>query len=187
MVRPSGARAGVEVAQTSKSANYWLRGLGAGTMLAVLLLLWWERQGVVLNLGGVLFRKMSLTLFAAIWVLAPLLTADCISHERREGTLGLLLLTPLNAHDVVIAKGLVHASQALTFGSSATAPTRSWPRWAVAGRQIPSRCGWPRGASGEPGRTTRRRPAACSGRHFLKDEAEDIYIRADGKPFHDQR
>jgi hypothetical protein len=31
-------------------------------------------------------------------------TADCISHEKREGTLGLLFLTDLKGHDVVLGK-----------------------------------------------------------------------------------
>src|SRR5262245_51565625 len=30
------------------------------------------------------------------------LTADCLSEERREGTLGLLFLTDLKGHDVVL-------------------------------------------------------------------------------------
>ena len=33
-----------------------------------------------------------------------LVTADCISRERREGTLGLLLLTELKSFDVVLGK-----------------------------------------------------------------------------------
>jgi ABC-type transport system involved in multi-copper enzyme maturation permease subunit len=53
-------------------------------------------------------------LFVAIWVLVPLLAADCISRERRDGTLGLLFLTPLKARDIVVAKGLVHGLRALT-------------------------------------------------------------------------
>ena len=44
------------------------------------------RLGVVLALG------------------ACIITADCISHERREGTLGLLFLTTLKGHDVVLGK-----------------------------------------------------------------------------------
>ncbi len=43
------------------------------------------------------------------------MTADCISRERREGTLPLLFLTPLKAHDIVYAKGLAHVLRALTF------------------------------------------------------------------------
>src|SRR5262245_3538686 len=35
---------------------------------------------------------------------ATFVTADCVSHERREGTLGLLFLTDLKGHDVVLGK-----------------------------------------------------------------------------------
>lgn len=47
---------------------------------------------------------MSLSMFCGLWIIAPMLSADCISREKREGTLGLLFLTPLKAFDVVVAK-----------------------------------------------------------------------------------
>jgi len=50
----------------------------------------------------------------AIWILVPLSTADCVSREMREGTLGLLLLTHLTARDIVFAKGLAHGLRAVT-------------------------------------------------------------------------
>src|SRR5262249_12624582 len=49
-----------------------------------------------------------------IWILVPMLTADCISRERREGTLGLLFMTRLKGTDIVVAKGLAHGLRALT-------------------------------------------------------------------------
>jgi ABC-type transport system involved in multi-copper enzyme maturation permease subunit len=64
--------------------------------------------------GGRLFGALHFTLFAAIWVLVPVLTADCLSRERREGTLGLLFLTGLRASDIVVAKGLAHGLRAWT-------------------------------------------------------------------------
>lgn len=64
--------------------------------------------------GGELFAYLHRTLFFAIWILVPLSAADCISRERREGTLGLLFLTPLKPTDIVIAKGLAHGLRALT-------------------------------------------------------------------------
>ena len=41
------------------------------------------------------------------------LTADCISSEKREGTLGLLLLTPLKGTDIVLGKMVSHGAQVL--------------------------------------------------------------------------
>jgi ABC-type transport system involved in multi-copper enzyme maturation permease subunit len=64
--------------------------------------------------GTTLFGSLDATLFAAIWVLAPLLAADAISRERREGTLGLLFLTPLTATGVVLGKSSVHWLRGLT-------------------------------------------------------------------------
>ena len=42
------------------------------------------------------------------------MSADCISRETREGTLGLLFLTPLTAMGIVIGKGLVQVFRAFT-------------------------------------------------------------------------
>jgi ABC-type transport system involved in multi-copper enzyme maturation permease subunit len=49
-----------------------------------------------------------------------LFAADCISIERREGTLALLFLTPLKARQIVLSKGFVHGLRALTLWLSAT-------------------------------------------------------------------
>ncbi|HZO83846.1 MAG TPA: hypothetical protein VFC26_01455, partial [Verrucomicrobiae bacterium] len=65
------------------------------------------------NDGRELFATAHLVLFCIIWIFVPLAAVDCISKERREGTLGLLFLTPLKPWDVVIAKSLVQASRAL--------------------------------------------------------------------------
>jgi len=39
---------------------------------------------------------------------------DCISREKREGTLGLLFLTPLRVTDVIAGKAIIHVLRALT-------------------------------------------------------------------------
>jgi ABC-type transport system involved in multi-copper enzyme maturation permease subunit len=64
--------------------------------------------------GGALFSALHGTVFLATWVLVPFMTADCLSRERREGTLGLLFLTPLRAMDIVLAKLFVQALRGLT-------------------------------------------------------------------------
>lgn len=64
------------------------------------------------NQGIELLATMNAFVLVAIWLLVPFLTADCLSSERRQGTLGILLLTPLRAVDVVLAKGFVHGWQA---------------------------------------------------------------------------
>jgi ABC-type transport system involved in multi-copper enzyme maturation permease subunit len=93
--------------------TYFLRVLGV-TALLLASLLFGLHFGFEPALGHQLFAALHGTLFGAIWVLVPMLTADCISRERREGTLGLLFLTPLTGTDVVVAKGLVHGLRAMT-------------------------------------------------------------------------
>lgn len=126
--------------QSRRSRNYWLRTLGAlGLIAATAHLLvtpiltgrFWLLRGMMptTNLGwrdlvaaairqfehhgGVLFGVMNVVLLATIWFVAPLLTADCLSRERREGTLGLLFLTPLRPRDIVLAKLLAHGLRAV--------------------------------------------------------------------------
>src|SRR5258705_8240668 len=66
------------------------------------------------NNGGALFVSLHGTMFFALWILVPLLTADCLSREKREGTLELLFLTRLKAHDIVLAKSVAHFLRGLT-------------------------------------------------------------------------
>ena len=54
--------------------------------------------------GSEFFDIVQPTLFSLIWLFAPIMTCDSISRERREGTLGLLLLTLLRPMDVGLAK-----------------------------------------------------------------------------------
>lgn len=93
--------------------TYYLRALGMAALLFQCLLFGMQ-HGFGPTLGGALFASLHFTLFAAIWILVPFLTADCISRERREGTLGLLFLTRLNATNIVTAKSLAHGLRALT-------------------------------------------------------------------------
>jgi ABC-type transport system involved in multi-copper enzyme maturation permease subunit len=93
--------------------TFHLRTLGvAALLLASLVFI--LRHGSEPNLGGKLFGNLHFTLFCAIWICVPMLTADCLSRERREGTLGLLFLTRLRAGDIVVAKSLAQGLRALT-------------------------------------------------------------------------
>ena len=57
-------------------------------------------------------RDTGLALFIALSAIAyiyslragALSTADCVSEEKREGTLGLLFLTDLKSYDIVLGK-----------------------------------------------------------------------------------
>jgi hypothetical protein len=100
-------------AQARLPFTYAVRVLGAAALLLVALF-FASHSGLWPNTGGRLFGWLNFTLFVFVWMIVPLIVADCISRERREGTIGLLFLTPLKARDIVIAKGLVHGLRALT-------------------------------------------------------------------------
>ncbi len=101
--------------QARQDATYWLRVI-AGAVVMLLFWLAWEREA---NRGQAAGRGYFLglhrCLFFGIWFVAPILTADCLSRERREGTLGLLFLTPLRPVDVVVGKAFVNALKGLVF------------------------------------------------------------------------
>lgn len=100
-------------AESRSPFTYWLRALGAGAVIMAagfFILL----HGFRTEDGGRLFAQLHGALQLAIWVMVPVLTVDCLSRERREGTLGLLFLTPLKALDIVIAKSLAHGLRAVT-------------------------------------------------------------------------
>jgi ABC-type transport system involved in multi-copper enzyme maturation permease subunit len=73
--------------------------VGIGILLVAL-----EEKGSGLNRSSEVFKELHKTAFVALMVLTPLLTADTISKEKREGTLDLLYLTSLSAAKVVAAK-----------------------------------------------------------------------------------
>jgi ABC-type transport system involved in multi-copper enzyme maturation permease subunit len=64
------------------------------------------------NLGPFLFTVLSVYAFVFCNVAAVFLTADCLSEEKREGTLGLLFLTDLQGYDVVLGKFVARALNA---------------------------------------------------------------------------
>ena len=102
-------------ASARQSFTYYLRVLGV-TAALLASVLFGLNHGFEPALGRELFGALHRALLGAIWLLVPILTADCISRERREGTLGLLFLTPLKATDIVVAKGLAHGLRAVTLG-----------------------------------------------------------------------
>src|SRR5215475_5874119 len=101
-------------AESRRSANYWLRWLGAGALMTVFTSVTLTAQVNLHELGGLLFSSLHRTLLLALWIAVPLMTADCVNREKREGTLGLLFLTPLTVLDVIIAKATVHGLRGFT-------------------------------------------------------------------------
>jgi ABC-type transport system involved in cytochrome c biogenesis permease component len=64
--------------------------------------------------GYEVFITLHRAVLITILALGPVLTSDTLSKEAREGTLGLLFLTPLSARQIVGGKFLVHFLRLLT-------------------------------------------------------------------------
>jgi len=94
--------------------NYWLRVAGAAAGVALLYVINQSENGDQATEGLRLFTGLHEMLLALICVMVPAMSADCIAREKREGTLGLLFLTPLTAMGIVVGKGLVQAFRAFT-------------------------------------------------------------------------
>jgi len=110
-----------------RRAAYWTR---LGAVLAALLV-----GGFIMLLpGGRSTQRLGATLFVALSVIAffySLLagiftTADCLSEEKREGTLGLLFLTDLKGYDIVFGK-LAATSLNAFYGMLAIFPVMAIP------------------------------------------------------------
>jgi hypothetical protein len=86
-------------------ATYWSRfGVGlAGALVLLPQLIWPWPLGAPGGMGRSLLNAIVSAAFLGSCA-ACLLTADVISSERREGTLGLLLLTRVRAFDVLVGK-----------------------------------------------------------------------------------
>src|SRR5438477_8359528 len=90
-----------------RPATYWTRLVfaiaGAGIVSLALLFAAAAQTGAS-GIGGWLFYFLSLLALGFSAFAGVFLTADCLSEEKREGTLGLLFLTDLKGYDVVLGK-----------------------------------------------------------------------------------
>jgi ABC-type transport system involved in multi-copper enzyme maturation permease subunit len=103
--------------------TWWQRMVVMGAALAVAGFMYGD-LGMVLNpsrLGREMFMVLSGFALASGLLAGPLVAADCLGRERREGTLGLLFLTPLRSFDVVFGK-LAAASLTMVLGILAGFP-----------------------------------------------------------------
>jgi hypothetical protein len=100
-----------------RRSTYWTRtGVAGGALLlfgGVVGILSLQRAGFGGQVGPILFGIFSWLAFMAVCAAGVLLTSDCVSEEKREGTLGLLFLTNLRGHDVVLGKLLANSLQAI--------------------------------------------------------------------------
>src|SRR5437667_3091836 len=85
---------------------------GAGIVSLALLFAAAAQTGAS-GIGGWLFYFLSLLALGFSAFAGVFLTADCLSEEKREGTLGLLFLTDLKGYDVVLGKLLATSVPAI--------------------------------------------------------------------------
>jgi len=106
-----------------RRSTYWTRLAAAG--LAILLssgmLVFWTDFHTGASQGKSLFQSLAVIALAFCLGAGPLFTADLLSQEKREGTLGLLFLTDLRGYDVVLGK-LAAAAVPAVFSLAATLP-----------------------------------------------------------------
>ena len=111
-----------------RAGTYWSRLVAALAAMALLvyLLVVLGKFFAPVAAGASMFRALSN--LALVWALLAGVrgTADCLSAEKREGTLGLLFLTDLKAHDVVLGK-LAATSLNAFYGLLAILPVLALP------------------------------------------------------------
>ena len=90
-----------------KRSTFWLRVVAALVALVVgvafMVLAHFSRMGTA-TFGGMLFNLLTWMSLGVVLCAGLFFTSDCISEEKREGTLGFLFLTDLRGYDVVGGK-----------------------------------------------------------------------------------
>ena len=102
-----------------RAGSYWARSLTGLTALTIALgtiVMQLSAGALPGEIGGTLFRILSLVCFGMAFLSGPFITADALSSEKRNGGMDLLVLTRLRPTDIVLGK---LASTAL--------PALSWP------------------------------------------------------------
>ncbi len=87
-----------------RRATYWLRFWLALIVIVLWLLLLGAGTASAAQRGQILFILVGVLALGFSMLAGIFLTADCLSEEKREGTLGLLFLTELKGYDVVLGK-----------------------------------------------------------------------------------
>src|SRR5580658_5169605 len=109
-------------------ATFRNRTLAAGIVAAVafLMLLFASMTGSGSFIGGTAFHVLAWLTLGFCLLEGVRKTADCLSEEKREGTLGLLFLTDLKGYDVVLGK-LAATSLSSFYGLLAILPVLALP------------------------------------------------------------
>ena len=110
-----------------RKATYRTRFVAALSMLAVwVFLLSTNRYSARAERSQIMFIALGVLALGFAMLAGVFLTADCLSEEKREETLGLLFLTDLRGYDVVFGK-LAATSLHAFYGLLATFPMLALP------------------------------------------------------------
>lgn len=111
-----------------RRATYWVRFSAAAVaiVLTAWILLFARDSSQASDLGRSVFYGLSFVVFIYCLFAGTWNTADCISEEKREGTLGLLFLTDLKAVEVLFGK-LAATSLNSFYGLLAMFPVMALP------------------------------------------------------------
>jgi ABC-type transport system involved in cytochrome c biogenesis permease component len=109
-----------------RPATYRMRSLLALAALGIWFFLLIAGNSSGIRKGMMLFIALGVLALGFCLVAGIFLTADCLSEEKREGTLGLLFLTELKGYDVVLGK-LVATSLHSIYGLLAVLPLLALP------------------------------------------------------------
>lgn len=85
-------------------STYYVRSIVAAILIVFVVVLSWRGSSGGFQSGTEIFIYLSCIALLYCLLEGARTTSDCISEERREGTLGLLFLTDLTGYDVVLGK-----------------------------------------------------------------------------------
>ena len=107
--------------------TYWQRVFLVLTAVVIVAWIYFmSRHAPPAVIGGQVYTGLSIFIFIYCLLAGVRNTADCISEERREGTLGLLFLTDLKGYDVLVGK-LFATSTSAFYGFFAFIPVLAIP------------------------------------------------------------
>ena len=111
-----------------RRGTYWLRVGAAAVALGIggFVMLLTRKGAQPGEIGMYLFVPLAITSFLYTLLIGVFRTADCLSEEKREGTLGLLFLTDLKGYDIVVGK-LAATSLNVFYGVLALFPMMAIP------------------------------------------------------------
>lgn len=113
-------------AASRRRISYWLRSGYAFLAFIICVFVFLAFMESPQRGGRHLFRALAWLSMPYCVLCGVFCTADCLSQEKREGTLGLLFLTDLRGYDVVLGK-LVATSLSGFYGLLATFPILAVP------------------------------------------------------------